>query len=134
MRDPGLFAGPEPTNPPLPLAFRIHQDWAAEIAQFLIRVWADGGKWTEDGAAALTHWTLSEFLPGSPRNMGRQGIRLSGFLKDTVFTQAAIHSVQIQDVSRANLALRTIGEGLGLGPEEYKRLVVEVIHGIETVS
>ena len=130
MRDPGLFTGPEPTTPPLPVAFRLHQDWALTISRFLIDIWTDDQTWTADNASALTRWATTEFLPSSPRGMGMVGIRLASFMSDTVLTQALIHSVQIQDVARANRALLTIAEGLGVTSDEYERLVVGVIDAI----
>ena len=35
LRDAGLFTGPEPIRPPLPLAFRVHQDITAIVGQFV---------------------------------------------------------------------------------------------------
>ncbi|NQT11947.1 MAG: hypothetical protein HQ582_04305 [Planctomycetes bacterium] len=127
MRDPGLFTGPEPTTPPLPVAFRLHQDWAMAISHFLIDIWADEERWTEEKADALTRWATAEFLPSSPKGMGMVGIRLASFMPDTVLTQALIYSVQIRSAARANTALLAIADGLGVTRDEYEKLVVGVI-------
>jgi len=130
MRDPGLLSGPEPTTPPLPVAFRLHQDWAMTISRFLTDIWADEEKWTEDNATELTRWATTQFLPSSPRGMGLPGIRLASFMSDTVLSQALIHSVQIRDSARANTALLAIAGGLGVTPDKYRRLVTGVIDAL----
>ncbi len=41
MEDPGLFMGPEPTNPPTPLGIKFQIQWNHRWAEFLTGVWQD---------------------------------------------------------------------------------------------
>jgi len=97
------------------------------ISHFLLDIWADEERWTEEKADALTRWATAEFLPSSPKGMGMVGIRLASFMPDTVLTQALIYSVQIRSAARANTALLAIADGLGVTRDEYEKLVVGVI-------
>ena len=41
MRDLGLFGGPEPTQPPVPIAYRYYEEWLQSIAEFVTTLWLD---------------------------------------------------------------------------------------------
>lgn len=125
------ITGPEPTHPPLPLSFRIHQDVVVVVAEFVMAIWAaDETKWPDERAVDLTCWAVAELLPSPPRNMWISGQRLSSFVSDTAFTAALFQSVKIKEPSRGNLALRTFADALGLTQDEYTRDVTEVINAI----
>ena len=131
LRDPGLFSGLEPTRPPLPLALRIHQDIIAAVGEFIMSVWtANELKWSDVQAMELTQWAVSELLPSPPRNMWSYGQHLSSFVSDTILMMALFQSLHINDLRRANLALRTFADALGITPDEYTRAVTEVINAI----
>ena len=100
------------------------------VSRFLISAWSDATKWPEEHALELVRWTVQELLPSPPKYMGVYGNRLAEFLADTVLTQALIQSLRIEDPKRANLAIRTLADALGMTDEEYMKSVVEVIDAI----
>ena len=68
MRDPGLFAGPEPTDPPMPLAARLGNAWARVITEFVMQLWLEESV-TAEVATAFSTWAFDEALPGPSSNL-----------------------------------------------------------------
>ena len=89
MRDAGLFGGLEQTEPPIPMAFRLYQDWVRVIIDFITDLWVDASV-PEYHAEQVTDWAIRYFLPTEPKAMGNRAFRLSGMLVGTVFTFAMI--------------------------------------------
>jgi hypothetical protein len=127
FRDPGLFAGPEPTTPSIPVALRIFLDWAGVVGRFVIGVWGDSEIWTPEQATALTGWVAAELMPSAPRSLGAAGGRATAFASDLAFAQAVVHSVGIRDVARGNAALRCFANAIGVPDADYAKTIVEVI-------
>lgn len=135
MRDPGLFGGPEPTDPPLPIAFRYYQDWLQELANFLADVWVDLSV-NEDRATELTRWATTEFVPTVPKVLGAHVGRVANFSAFTVLHHTMVRLCNTEDLERANTALRTIASGLGLDNHDFIRVSADVIntHGYAHTS
>jgi predicted Zn-dependent protease len=130
MRDPGLLAGFEATDPPTTIGSRLLLKWSEEIVQFLIDLWKDEGV-PEDKAELITKWAIRELLPSPPRTMGPLKAEvITSLLPRTVINHALFFSLEIKESPRANRALMTIAQALAVTPEEYSRFLAEVIHGI----
>jgi tetratricopeptide (TPR) repeat protein len=131
MRDPGLFVGPELTDPPLPMAVALYQAWVGNIAEFIVDFWQDE-TYTDDMARQLTNWALTELLPSPPRwlHEGLQGS--TGIVTSrAVFGRAMVCTATAKDVDRANRALRAIGDAFHVDEAEYLRLVTGVIDAVD---
>jgi tetratricopeptide (TPR) repeat protein len=129
MRDPGLFAGFEPTEPPVTLANRLFHRWSAVIAEFIMNVWADT-RFSDEHAEQLTHWAVREMLPSPPKTMGPNALVIVTAQHKIVMNNAMLRSCQMQDVSRAHRGVRTIAAALGMSADEYFVAVSEVIDAI----
>ncbi len=128
MRDPGLFAGLEPTEPPTAMGTRLFQEWVQVMVEFVVDVWADD-RFSDDAAAKLTQWAMTEFLPSLPRALAPMGQARAGDIiaSQMVMGNAIIRVHEIGNAQRGNIALRTIAEALGITAEEYNRVVTGVI-------
>jgi tetratricopeptide (TPR) repeat protein len=126
MRDPGLFAGFEPTAPPVTLANRLFHKWSAVIAEFIMEVWADP-KFSDENAEQLTYWAMRELLPSPPKTMGHNARVIVVLQQKMVMHNAMLYSCQMQDVSRAHRGIRLMAAGLGIRAEDYVGVVSEVI-------
>jgi hypothetical protein len=128
MRDPGLFAGDEATDPPLPMAIKLYQAWAVNIAEFLVDIWIDDISYTEADAKQLTEWAIAELLPSPPRNAhDRLQASTAVVTARAVLGRAMIRSASAANVDRANSALQAIASAIYLSEEEYLEIVTGVI-------
>jgi len=127
MRDPGLFGGPEPTEPPIPIAFRYFQDWLTVIAEFVTGVWLDDD-FTQDRALELTNWAMTELVPTLPSVLRQIMGPIAEISAVTVLSHAMHRLCVIDDYERANRALRAIAHALGLDDEDFVRLAADVIN------
>ena len=126
LRDHGLFAGFEPTDPPVTMAGKYFQAWGAVTADFIMTIWGDD-TFPTDSAKVLTEWAIAELLPSSPRSMGPNARLIVGLLPKIVLAQAFIRSASIRDPQRANQGLKSIAKGLGITDREYFRQFAEVV-------
>lgn len=126
MRDPGLFSGLEPTDPPVTMGNRLYQNWAAVIAEFIMDCWADAC-FTDDAANALTRWAVRELLPSPPLTMASSSNVLPSRTSAFVLNHAVIRSVGIQDPDRANRGIQAVGDELGMTDAEYFTAVSRLV-------
>ena len=126
MRDRGLLAGLESTDVPMPMAYRVYQDWERNIGHFIAALWIDGSVNMEE-ATSVTEWAMTEFLPSIPRNL--QGIqsRLAAFTPSMVLSQMLFDLVPLGDYDRANEALLCVAKHLGISYEEYQKITEDLI-------
>lgn len=126
MRDPGLFGGPEPTEPPLPIAFRYYQDWLEVIAKFVTELWLDESV-SQERATELTTWAMMELVPSVPKVLGERIGRVANYSPFTLLMHAVYQLCEMEDYSKANLALRVMAGGLGLDDKEFIRVAEDII-------
>lgn len=130
MRDHGLFAGPEPVDPPVPIAVRLYQTWVQTIAEFVTSVWLDEA-FDETSAQQLTRWAMSEFLPSPPRKLNdRIQASIATLTARSMLSRALISSTRSQNPGRMNLCLREMAAACGLDESEYLKIVIGVIDEI----
>lgn len=129
MRDPGLFCGPEPTNPPVGMAHKLFLSWTNNLANFVVSCWVESDV-SEESAEALTFWALTECLPAPPFGVGPQGRVLAEVQPRVVLTQALIRSGSLSDTERVNKALLSIVSVLGISDREYINQVAEVVDAL----
>ncbi|QDU94484.1 tetratricopeptide repeat protein [Lignipirellula cremea] len=127
MRDPGLFAGPEATTPPIPLAYRFYQDWLHTIAHFVADLWQNES-FSEERAIEVTRWAMSELVPTIPRGLGAAIGRIADFSAFTVLHFAMLRLCRSADSTRANAGLRTMATALGLSDQLFIQLAADVIN------
>ncbi len=126
IRDPGLFGGAEPTEPPMSMAMRLVNEWVSVGVNFLIPVWANG-EFDKNHCHTLTSWVTSEMLPSIPKSM-MHSAHVTGIVPVALFmARAMIVSHEIEDEDKANEALSSIQCGLGMTRKEYFRILGEVV-------
>ncbi len=127
MRDPGLFTGPEPTEPPRLVATSFYQAWVQEAAEFIALVWAEG-QFPQEAATSLTDWIVSELLPSPPRNMGVNG-RVVAKLNNKMLLTHLLLSLSAQRVDPAigHRAASTTYESLAMAREDAVDLMLEIV-------
>lgn len=127
MRDPGLFGGLEPTQPPVSIAVRLYQSWAQNVGELLMDIWIDEDL-TEAYAQEFTEWAVTELLPSPPRSVDvRLQAAIASFTPMTVLTRALVQSADGENPARMNRGLRSIGAALGLEDSQYIELVTRVV-------
>ena len=127
MRDLGLFGGPEPTEPPTPIAYRYYQDWLQTIAEFVAAIWLDR-EVSDERAASLTRWAMTELVPTVPAVLGAWIGRIADVSAFAVLHFAMVRLCHTPDYSRANVALRGVAEGLGLSNDDFVRIAADIIN------
>ena len=129
MRDPGLFNGPERTEPPVAMAVRLAEAWAALAGEFVVEVWADE-RFIEESARELTRWAVEDLLPSSPRTLPPYLQRMLAMLAPTSALSGALTQSFFHEPSpRTRQGFEALREALGLSEERYRRAVTEVIDG-----
>ncbi|MBA4148880.1 MAG: hypothetical protein H0X66_12260 [Verrucomicrobia bacterium] len=130
MRDAGLIAGFEPTDPPASVAVRSFLQWVNTIAQFLVHVGNDV-EISEEKADAITTWAIHELLPSPPKMVGQLlAEAISAMHPRSVISQALICLLYSNDHERGNKTLRRIARNLGLSEQDYSRFLAEVINAV----
>jgi hypothetical protein len=129
MGDPGLFGGPERTDPPMAMATKLLHSWIALSAELLVDVWGDK-TWLETDARALTEWIIAEMLPSIPKALGPRGHQLARFSNRLFLSQVMIGFCLIRDLERAASGLEEVSRHLGLNRADYLKAVTGVIDGI----
>ncbi|MEQ8637929.1 tetratricopeptide repeat protein [Gimesia maris] len=126
MRDPGLFGGQEPTNPPISMALRFYQGWLTEIAIFVADLWLD--EFIDDNwAVEKTDWVMKELIPCLPLALSKNIAQTADITPFTIIYQTLNQLCQTNDYKRANKALKSMAKGLGLKDEEFIRTAMDVI-------
>jgi hypothetical protein len=129
MRDPGLFNGPERTEPPVAMAVQLAEAWAALAGEFVVEVWADE-RFMEESARELTRWAVEDLLPSSPRTLPPYLQRVLAMLAPTSALSGALTQSFFHEPSpRTRQGFEALREALGLSEERYRRAVTEVIDG-----
>jgi tetratricopeptide (TPR) repeat protein len=129
MRDPGLFNGPERTDPPAPMAVRLAEAWAALAGEFVVEVWADD-RFTEEASRELTRWAVEELLPSPPRTLPPHLQRVLAILGPmSVLSGALSQAVAHGPSPRTRQGFEALRQALGLSEDRYRRAVTEVIDG-----
>jgi tetratricopeptide (TPR) repeat protein len=127
MNDPGIFGGPEPTEPPIPIALILFQSWVAIIAEFIVEMWQDE-EYSDEAASTLTKWAITELLPSPSLNIpGRLQSSTAAVASHLLLGRAMIRSATAENVDRANQALRSIAEAFHLDEAQYLEIVTGVI-------
>lgn len=127
MRDMGLFGGPEPTQPPIPIAYRYYQDWLQTIAEFVVTLWLDGNV-TDEQASSLTRWAMTELVPTVPTVLGARIGRIADVSAFAMLHHAMLRLCHTPEYSRANVALRGVAEALGLSNDDFVRTAADIIN------
>ena len=124
VRDPGLFAGPEPTTPPMPMSGRFTSSWLREITAFVIDLWLE--KNTDfKKLKVFTVWCFSQLIPSIPRKLAPTTTR--DFINTIVVTNALISLNATDNSTIANNAIEAIREGLGMSREVLIEIGTKVI-------
>ena len=81
MNDPGLFLGPELTDPPLPLGLKLMMTWVKTWLEFLIYIWQDN-EFKSDTLKQITGKIYKQALPDPPKDLkDEMRENYSGFLE-----------------------------------------------------
>jgi hypothetical protein len=126
MRDAGLFAGPEPTVPPMPIAIRFLNTWLIVITEFVVSLWADE-QFDEKRAQAVTKWAFKEFMPSPPKVFGPRGFVIAEHLNGLVVGNALAKLCLTKDLSRASRGLAAIANAIDLSDEALLKALTETI-------
>lgn len=127
MRDPGLFSGPEKSDPPQAMASKLFIDWTSVVANFVMDIWSDES-YPNEKAELLTEWSLNELLPSPPKTLGLIGLNIAKLCPKAIITTAMLRAGQMQNSSRANQSLLSIAKGLGLDEKGYLKVITENIN------
>lgn len=125
MRDPGLFAGREPTDPPVTMAGKLFLAWTNAVSEFVVSLWEDPSV-PEEAARGVSEWALTECLPAPPLSAGPDARVLADLQARALLSQALVRSATSRQTSRANGALTTIARVFGIGSREYLEELAEV--------
>jgi tetratricopeptide (TPR) repeat protein len=68
MDDTGLFLGPEPTVPPLPLGIKLQMAWVERWMAFLAAVWQNDA-FTSENLEQITRKVYEQALPGPAKGL-----------------------------------------------------------------
>jgi len=132
LRDPGLFSGLEPTDPPSTIALKIHQSIESAVGDFIGSLWSDEAV-PQERATAITQWSLAHLLPSPPATMEPR-IRLTSDLGLQLFWMSLFLRIAQAPMDHAEARLRhaleVIGESLGMPIREIVRVATEIIDGI----
>ena len=104
----------------MPMAVKYVIAWITAIVSFLAKVWSDA-RFSEEACAALTRWVGEEFIPSCPRGLWyhETGHNVARGERLSVFSIAMVQFSGITDLGRANRALRTLAESLGISDDQY---------------
>jgi hypothetical protein len=129
MRDPGLFGGLEMSEPKMPMAFRLYQDWIRVATSFVMSIWRDQ-TYSDELAHRWTEWATRELFPSPPTVLRLAGVRLATFLGGTVLANAITDAVSIRDMARGNRAIRSLADGLDIDDNQLNSTLGEVLRAI----
>lgn len=129
MRDPGLFAGLEPTEPPMAMAHKVFLGWSSILTQFVITLWTEESV-PEDAAEAFTRWTFTEALPSVPQNLGPNGRVLADGHVRVVMGHALARAASLEPSAHVNKALLAIADNLGVTEAAFLEHVAEVANAL----
>ena len=131
LRDPGLHYGPEPFEPPLPMAARLVTAWSEMIASLLARIWSDA-QFSDEIAARLTQWIGEELVPSCPTGMSNHpmGLNIVQAEIQSLLGMAEVQCAAVPDARRANLCLRILADTFGMDEDMFLTTTVEAIHVI----
>lgn len=93
MKDPGLFMGPEPTDPPIPLGLKLQIKWVTVWTEFLCLIWQDD-TFNDNNLERFTQDVYMRFLPDLPHSLDpsiRRNIDIVH--KDSVVTTVLISAM-----------------------------------------
>lgn len=132
LRDPGLFSGLEPTDPPSTVALKFHQSIESAVGDFIGALWRDKAV-PQERATAITHWSLAHLLPSPPATMEPR-IRLTSDLRLPLFWMSLYlrlaQAPTDRPAERSRHALEVVGESLGMPFGDIVRVATEIIDGI----
>lgn len=129
LRDPGLFAGFEPTDPPTSIASKLHQAIEVAVGDFLGELWRDGAV-PEQVAELLTKWCAANLLPSPPVTM-EPGVRILSELRyPLLISTFLVRLARAADTERARRGAECLRRALGFKAQEFVHRAVETIDGI----
>ena len=123
VRDPGLFSGPEPTDPPMAMAARFVTSWMKEISHFIVGLWLNNN----EDRAKTTFWCLTELLPSIPRSMSPRMFHSPDLVNIIVVTNAMLKLNNTADHKLANDCLEAIRHGLSISRDELIKIGAKLI-------
>lgn len=131
MRDPGLFRGKEESEPPMPMAVRLFQEWMDVWGLLLSAVWSDANYSVEDAGYA-TECIIGECLPSSPHMLASTEVeaRVLQVLPELFLGKLLLQLAVLKDTERANRAMRVAATAFGMDEHNYMRLITRTINAL----
>jgi hypothetical protein len=132
MRDPGLFGGLEPTDPPLSMAQKLFLTWTTNVTEFVMAVGTDDTI-PPEAARVLIEWALTECLPSPPPVPGQGGPQphppgwtWAEQQPRLLLGQAFVKAAAVRQPERVNVTLVMIAKVLGIRDRDYLQEIAEV--------
>jgi tetratricopeptide (TPR) repeat protein len=92
MEDPGLFLGPEPTDPPISCGFKFQQEWVSRWIDFLVAAWQDDD-FSVEYLKDLTQWVYRQALPDVPKHLNVEARERLASFNATVIIKKLLISI-----------------------------------------
>ena len=133
MRDAGLFGGAEPTEPPIPMAWKLFAAWTDVVTAFLVRLWQDP-RFTEFQATKITKWTSRYFRPARPKNMVIGSWRtISQSAIYSLLGKILTHLLQQADIRKARKLVNRLRRSTGIGRDDVIATHSSVVESMRDV-
>lgn len=131
MRDPGLFLGPERTDPPGSVGLSFYQAWVNRTTEFVLSIWADAN-YSIEQAREFTKWALAYLLPSLPAGLGqRHRANVASIADRLILSLVLLRNQELAPLDRANAAVVAVAQALGMDSNaKYLRAITGVIDGI----
>lgn len=100
MEEPGLFLGPEPTEPPLPCGLKFQQIWLSRWIDFLVLAWQDDD-FQVANLKSLTKKVYLQALPEIPKHLKVEvRERLASFNVTSIIKHLLINVIDVKNDPR----------------------------------
>jgi hypothetical protein len=125
-RDPGLFCGPEPTEPPVPVGLKYFQTAIQSIGRFLAHAWQDR-RFEDRAIMAMTRWCVSEFIPTPPHHLAYgAGVLAAESVARLLMISLVGESMRSRDLERLNEAVVAVADVLRMSNEDFDWLMSQL--------
>ncbi|QDU44583.1 hypothetical protein Mal52_30680 [Symmachiella dynata] len=133
MRDCGLLAGKEPTEPATSVALHYYIQSLGRWAEFAAQVW-NLKELDEKQRITLTEWIVSECLPTPPRNLPTSGrFQLAESSVETFLAAFLVRACDIDDLLTAKAAVKAVSDLIGITERDFESVVSHILT-VETNS
>ena len=133
MRDTGLYGGPEKTDPPLPMAFKLFMAWIDVVASFVVESWWDD-RFTEEQSARLTRWAVRYLLPAWPKNLVTPSWRRSGYsFRYALLSSVLTNLIWKDDDRKSYRVVNRIRRSMDINKDELAAVAESVVETMEPV-